>query len=62
MGELYSLDPASFVLRDLFFVKYEVANGGQRELALHRDGSRWSFNVLLNPYEGPLRTVTGRKF
>lgn len=36
--------------KDLFFVKYacEAQGGGQRELALHRDGSVLSMNVLLS--------------
>uniref|UniRef100_H3GJ77 Fe2OG dioxygenase domain-containing protein n=1 Tax=Phytophthora ramorum TaxID=164328 RepID=H3GJ77_PHYRM len=36
------------LFRDLFFVKYEARNGERSELALHRDGSVLSFNVLLN--------------
>lgn len=35
-------------LRDLFFVKYEFGPGAQDSLAMHRDGSILSFNVLLN--------------
>eukprot|EP00930_Biecheleria_cincta_P076345 TRINITY_DN63558_c0_g1_i1.p1 TRINITY_DN63558_c0_g1~~TRINITY_DN63558_c0_g1_i1.p1 ORF type:complete len:383 (+),score=86.81 TRINITY_DN63558_c0_g1_i1:153-1151(+) len=34
--------------RDLFFVRYSAAAGGQNGLALHRDGSIISFNILLN--------------
>ena len=34
--------------RDLFFACYSAAPGGQRELALHRDGSVLSFNILLS--------------
>ena len=34
--------------RDLFFVKYEACNGERSDLALHRDGSVLSFNMLLN--------------
>ena len=37
-----------FRFRDLFFVKYEAVEGGQRSVGLHRDGSSLSFNVLLN--------------
>jgi hypothetical protein len=36
------------LFRDLFFVKYEAREGERSELALHRDGSVLSFNVLLN--------------
>ncbi|OWZ21657.1 hypothetical protein PHMEG_0003746 [Phytophthora megakarya] len=36
------------LFRDLFFVKYEARKGERSELALHRDGSVLSFNVLLN--------------
>ena len=33
---------------DCFFVKYSAAEGGQRELQTHSDGSTFSFNILLN--------------
>ncbi|CAH0477382.1 unnamed protein product [Peronospora belbahrii] len=36
------------LFRDLFFVKYEARTGERSDLALHRDGSVLSFNVLLN--------------
>ncbi|ETI37706.1 hypothetical protein F441_16251 [Phytophthora nicotianae CJ01A1] len=36
------------LFRDLFFVKYEARKGERSELALHRDGSVLSFNILLN--------------
>ena len=36
------------VFRDLFFVHYSAADGAQRGLKLHEDGSLFSFNVLLN--------------
>ncbi|RLN49441.1 hypothetical protein BBJ29_000099 [Phytophthora kernoviae] len=36
------------LFRDLFFVKYEAREGERSELALHRDGSVLSFNMLLN--------------
>ncbi|KAG3121042.1 hypothetical protein PI125_g600 [Phytophthora idaei] len=36
------------LFRDLFFVKYEARRGERSELALHRDGSVLSFNLLLN--------------
>uniref|UniRef100_A0AAV1T721 Fe2OG dioxygenase domain-containing protein n=1 Tax=Peronospora matthiolae TaxID=2874970 RepID=A0AAV1T721_9STRA len=47
--ERYQL-PASQQLRfrDLFFVKYEACEGERSDLALHRDGSVLSFNMLLN--------------
>ncbi|CAI5711872.1 unnamed protein product [Hyaloperonospora brassicae] len=42
--------PASQRLRfrDLFFVKYAARKGERSDLALHRDGSVLSFNMLLN--------------
>ncbi|KAG7401625.1 hypothetical protein PHYBOEH_000157 [Phytophthora boehmeriae] len=36
------------LFRDLFFVKYEAREGERSDLALHRDGSVLSFNMLLN--------------
>lgn len=36
------------LFRDLFFVKYEARGTERSELALHRDGSVLSFNILLN--------------
>ncbi|KAF4139455.1 hypothetical protein GN958_ATG11356 [Phytophthora infestans] len=36
------------LFHDLFFVKYEARKGERSELALHRDGSVLSFNILLN--------------
>ncbi|RLN60968.1 hypothetical protein BBJ28_00002672 [Nothophytophthora sp. Chile5] len=39
------------LFRDLFYVKYEARDGERAELALHRDGSVLSFNVLLNAAE-----------
>ena len=42
--------PEHLEFRDLFFVKYSAAvAGAQRDLAMHTDGSIFSFNVLLNP-------------
>lgn len=41
-------DAARLAYRDLFFVQYSAAPGRQRGLAMHRDGSVISFNVLLN--------------
>ncbi|KAG7393610.1 hypothetical protein PHYPSEUDO_007447 [Phytophthora pseudosyringae] len=55
------------LFRDLFFVKYEARHGERSQLALHRDGSVLSFNVLLNSaddftgggtyFDGTKRTV-----
>lgn len=42
-------DGSRLAFRDLFFVRYSAAAGGQPGLALHRDGSVISFNILLNP-------------
>lgn len=33
---------------DAFVVHYSCAEGGQKELAMHADGSIFSFNILLN--------------
>eukprot|EP00933_Yihiella_yeosuensis_P034169 TRINITY_DN27692_c0_g1_i1.p1 TRINITY_DN27692_c0_g1~~TRINITY_DN27692_c0_g1_i1.p1 ORF type:complete len:398 (+),score=92.47 TRINITY_DN27692_c0_g1_i1:100-1194(+) len=41
-------DGSRLVFRDLFFVRYSAAPGAQAGLALHRDGSIISFNILLN--------------
>ena len=41
-------DPSKLRLADGFVVKYD-AQGGQRELKPHRDGSVVSFNIALNP-------------
>lgn len=49
-------DGARLAFRDLFFVKYSAEPGRQAGLALHRDGSVISFNVLLN---GPDNFVGG---
>lgn len=45
----WSGESRGLYFRDLFFVKYSV--DGQAGLALHRDGSIVSFNVLLNKAE-----------
>jgi len=41
-------DGSRLAFRDLFFVRYSAMPGGQPGLALHRDGSVISFNILLN--------------
>lgn len=41
-------DPSKLCLADGFVVKYD-AEGGQKELKPHRDGSVVSFNLALNP-------------
>lgn len=41
-------DGARLAFRDLFFVRYSAEPGCQDGLALHRDGSVISFNILLN--------------
>eukprot|EP00928_Gymnodinium_smaydae_P055480 TRINITY_DN39003_c0_g1_i1.p1 TRINITY_DN39003_c0_g1~~TRINITY_DN39003_c0_g1_i1.p1 ORF type:complete len:408 (+),score=68.68 TRINITY_DN39003_c0_g1_i1:138-1226(+) len=41
-------DGSRLVFRDLFFVWYSASPGAQAGLALHRDGSIISFNILLN--------------
>ncbi|GMF15493.1 unnamed protein product [Phytophthora lilii] len=49
IAKCYKLPKTQRLLfRDLFFVKYEAREGERSELALHRDGSVLSFNVLLN--------------
>ena len=40
--------PEHLEFRDLFYVKYSSDVGEQRDLAIHTDGSIFSFNVLLN--------------
>jgi hypothetical protein len=40
--------PEACRFQDLFFVKYGVNEGEKSELAVHTDGSAFSFNVLLS--------------
>ena len=40
--------PEHLEFRDVFYVKYSAAAGGQRDLKVHTDGSTFSCNVLLN--------------
>ena len=40
--------PEHLEFHDLFVVKYSAAPGAQRDLSLHRDGSTFSFNILLS--------------
>ena len=40
--------PEHLELRDCFYVRYSAAEGEQRGLELHTDGSIFSFNVLLS--------------
>lgn len=40
--------PEHLELRDAFFVKYSAAEGEQRSLEVHTDGSVFSFNLLLS--------------
>ncbi len=40
--------PEHMELRDAFFVRYSAADGQQRGLEMHTDGSVFSFNVLLS--------------
>ena len=52
LSRCYQTGPRTeFELADLFFVKYSAQKGAQRELAIHRDGSPLSFNILLNSEE-----------
>lgn len=44
----HGFDPDGYAFRDLFFVRYDAAPGGQPGLSAHRDGSIMSFNVLLS--------------
>lgn len=47
-----NLDPDDLYFKDLFVVFYE-ASKGQRELAIHQDGSLFSFNIgLTNEFVG----------
>lgn len=45
---MYLPDPSKLRVADGFVVKYD-AEGGQKELKPHRDGSVLSFNIALNP-------------
>jgi len=45
-GERFLAEHLTF--RDLFFVRYSANEGEQRGLSMHRDGSAFSFNVLLS--------------
>mmetsp|Transcript_16324 Transcript_16324/g.31682 ORF Transcript_16324/g.31682 Transcript_16324/m.31682 type:complete len:307 (+) Transcript_16324:189-1109(+) len=46
----YNLDVADLFFKDLFIVSYNADEpNGQRELAMHHDGSLFSFNVNLSP-------------
>lgn len=49
VGSLIGFNPDDFYFKDLFFVKYEVKEGSQTGLDIHRDGSLFSINILLNP-------------
>lgn len=54
--ESYEVLPEDVEFRELFYVKYEFSNENsdvqtQANLALHRDGSLLSFNILLNSSE-----------
>jgi hypothetical protein len=40
--------PEHLELQESFFVKYSARAGEQRELAMHTDGSLFSFNILLS--------------
>jgi hypothetical protein len=46
--ELYGLEDGCLVANDLFIVKYSADGGAQRALAVHKDQSHYSFNVLLS--------------
>lgn len=40
--------PEQLHFRDLFVVRYATSEGAQRDLAMHQDGSTFSFNLLLS--------------
>jgi len=44
----YGLRPDSVTPVDVFLVKYQYQDGGQRELSVHRDGALMTFSLLLN--------------
>ena len=46
MGKYYNLDNNKFYCKDLFFVKYSM--NGQKSLELHKDSSKFSFNILIS--------------
>jgi hypothetical protein len=45
---IYGLRAETLSPRDVFVVKYDASEGGQRGLEMHEDGSEFSFNVLLS--------------
>jgi hypothetical protein len=44
----FGFRPESVTPVDVFLVKYESREGGQRELSVHRDGALMTFSLLLN--------------
>jgi hypothetical protein len=46
--DLYGLEEGCLVANDMFIVKYSADGGAQRALAVHKDQSHYSFNVLLS--------------
>ena len=48
MAQRYGLGRQSITPVDVFVVKYEFQEGGQRELSVHRDGALMTFSLLLN--------------
>lgn len=48
LADNYDLRPDSVTPVDVFLVKYQFADGGQRELSVHRDGALMTFSLLLN--------------
>ena len=47
------------VFNDVFVVKYDSANGGQRSLGMHVDGSLVSFQLALNDFHGSTAEFAG---
>lgn len=44
----FGFRPESVMPVDVFLVKYQSEEGGQRELSVHRDGALMTFSLLLN--------------
>ena len=53
MADAYGLDPLRLGISEVFVAKYSAAEGAQRSLGQHVDGSDFSFVVALNDgFEG----------
>ena len=48
VAAVWRVDGARLYVSEAFVVRYDAAEGAQRELEMHTDSSRWSLNVLLS--------------